>query len=421
MGQRLRVLISAYACGPGRGSEPGVGWNWVREVSREHEIWVLAPESERGPIEAFLGRERLPDVHFQFCDVPQRLLRWNRNHRLIHLHYHAWQAVAYRVAKRLHREHGFDVIHHLTLGMHWKPSYLSRLPVPFIWGPLGGGERAPEAFDSSFSLRGRLYERVRDFARTIGELDPFVRQTARRAALTLAKSPQTAARVSALGGKKVMVFPEAALPENELQQLGCLPAPQADRFRLVSLGRLIHWKGPEYALRAFAQFHRQFPAGEYWLIGEGPERPRLERLARELGVESSAIFLGQLKRAEVLEKLAASSALVHPSLHDSGGWVCLEAMAAGRPVVCLDIGGPALQVTAETGIKVPAVSPEQVVRDLASAFAMLAANYDFLLRLGRCGRRHVKELFSWKAKSDTLCRLYSTVSDGMAVQRSNAR
>ena len=49
--------------------------------------------------------------------------------------------------------------------------------------------------------------------------------------------------------------------------------------------------------------------------------------------------------------------LIHPSLHDSGGWVCLEAMAAGRPVICLDLGGPGLQVTEKTGIKVKASTP----------------------------------------------------------------
>jgi glycosyltransferase involved in cell wall biosynthesis len=383
-----------------------VGWNWVSEVRRDYDIWVLAPESERGPVEDYLKRQSLPNVHFHFCDLPPLLVR--RGYGLHYLHYRLWQVVAYMAARRLHREHAFDVTHHLTLGMHWAPSLLACLPVPFLWGPLGGGERAPAAFDSSFTFRGRVYERVRDLARTLGEFDPLVRITARRAVLALAKSQQTAARLAAIGARSVIVFPEAALPQEELHRLGQIPPP-GDRFRLLTLGRLIHWKGPDLALRAFARFHQEFPDSEYWLAGEGPERARLERRASDLGVASSVVFLGQLKRAQALEKLAQSSALVHPSLHDSGGWVCLEAMAAGRPVVCLDIGGPALQVTAETGIKVAASSPAQAVRDLASAFTTLATDPELVCRMGQAGRRHVRQSFSWNGRTEALCRLYEEV------------
>ena len=412
---RLRILISAYACGPERGSEPGVGWNWVSEIRHSYDVWVLAPESERGPIEAFLKRQTLENVHFHFCDLPHWLIR--KEYGLYHLHYRVWQVLAYFAAKRLHREHDFQVAHHLTLGMHWAPSLLACLSIPFLWGPLGGGERAPALFHSSFSIRGRIYERVRDLARMIGELDPLVRLTARRAVLSLAKSAQTASRVTALGAPAVIIFPEAALPEDEIKRLGLLPPPRADRFRLLSLGRLLHWKGQELALRAFAQFHRDFPDSEYLLVGGGPERPRLERLAQMLGVASSVIFFGQLKRNEALEKLAESTILVHPSLHDSGGWVCLEAMAAGRPVVCLDIGGPALQVTPETGIKVPAISPSQAERGLASAFARLAASHELVLRIGMAGKQHVEQSFSWPAKSGSLCRLYRDAARQRGVSR----
>ena len=215
----------------------------------------------------------------------------------------------------------------------------------------------------------------------------------------------------------MIIFPEAAPPEDEIKRLGLLPPPRADRFRLLSLGRLLHWKGQELALRAFARFHRDFPDSEYLLVGGGPERPRLERLAQMLGVASSVIFFGQLKRNEALEKLAESTILVHPSLHDSGGWVCLEAMAAGRPVVCLDIGGPALQVTPESGIKVPAISPSQAERGLASAFARLAANHELVLRMGMAGKQHVEQSFSWPAKSGSLCRLYRDAARQRGLSR----
>lgn len=100
--------------------------------------------------------------------------------------------------------------------------------------------------------------------------------------------------------------------------------------------------------------------------------------------------------------------LVHPSLHDSGGWVCLEAMAAGRPVVCLDWAGPAVQVTPQTGIKILPISPDQVVRDLATAMTRLASEPEFCRRLGQEGRRRIAEHFDWETKADFMSRIYES-------------
>ena len=119
-------------------------------------------------------------------------------------------------------------------------------------------------------------------------------------------------------------------------------------------------------LRAFAQADVSNNA-EYWIVGDGPERSRLLSLAEKLGIDHKVKFWNKLSRAETLKKLGDCFALIHPSLHESGGLVCLEAMAASRPVICLDLGGPAIQVTQETGFKISAHTPEQTVRDLAKA------------------------------------------------------
>jgi glycosyltransferase involved in cell wall biosynthesis len=169
-------------------------------------------------------------------------------------------------------------------------------------------------------------------------------------------------------------------------------------------------KGFNLSVRAFAEFHRQFPASEYWLIGDGPERKRLEGLARRLGVSEKVTFWGFLPRPQVLKKFAECDVLVHPSLHDSGGWVCLEAMAAGRPVICLDLGGPGLQVTDETGIKVPAISPDQAVRGLADAFYRLASDPELRARLGLGARKRVDEHFNSDKKGLFMTKLYQSLS-----------
>jgi len=332
--RRLRVLVSAYACEPGKGSEPGVGWNWVKQIARFAEVWVITRANNRGAIEKALKEEPLPNVHWVYFDLPRWARFWKKGQRGIHLYYYLWQIGIYPVARRLHREVRFDLVHHVTFVNYWMPSLLVWLSVPFIWGPVGGGESAPQAFYKTFSWRGKIYERLRDLARGLGEHDPFTRITAKKAALALATTPETAARLKRLGAPRVEILSQVALSDEEITLLGNLPPRAGNPFRLLSLGRLLHWKGFHLGLQAFARFVRDVPESEYWLIGDGPERRNLEQLAQRLGVAERVRFWGALPREEALSKLAEVDVLVHPSLHDSGGWASVEAMAAGRPVIC---------------------------------------------------------------------------------------
>lgn len=406
----MKVLVSAYGCEPGRGSEPGVGWNCVRQAARFHDVWVLTQEEGHQGIKAALDSEALPRVRFVYLDLPPWALFWKKGRRGAQLHYYLWQVAAYFVGRRLHRKVGFDLIHHVTLVKYWMPSFLALLPVPFVWGPVGGGESAPRAFWWSFSLRGKIFELARDLARKMGERDPFVRRTARKATLGMATTEETAKRMRAVGCPRVEVMSQLALAEEEIDELGKLPLRTRPPFRLLSLGHLLHWKGFRLGLEAFAELRQAVPASEYWIVGDGPDRKGLERQAHRLGLDGKVRFWGAVDRRRALQLLAECDVLVHPSLHDSGGWVCLEAMAAGRPVVCLDVGGPALQVTEKTGIKVAATSPEQVVSDLAAALYKLASDPGLRARLSLGARKRVEEHFNWNNKGFAMADLYQSLS-----------
>lgn len=84
-------------------------------------------------------------------------------------------------------------------------------------------------------------------------------------------------------------------------------------------------------------------------------------------------------------------------------------MAAGRPVLCLDLGGPTTQVTEDTGFKVSAHEPDQSVRDLAETMTLLAQDFELLVRMGEAGRKRVREVYSWERKGQFLARLYEEI------------
>ena len=321
----MKILMSTYSCEPGRGSEPGIGWNTVREVAKYHQVWVLTrPDESKTEIEAELARNPIPNLHFVYFTLPiwGSGWRWGQSGAM-QVHHYLWQIQAYFVARKLHLQIGFDVIHHVTFAKYSNPSFLSFLPIPFVWGPLAGGESAPSEFWQDFNCKAKVYETARNLARFLGELDPFVRFTAKRSSIIQATTEETAQRLHKMGIKDVGVVAAIGLPQQDINFLSEYSIPDANPIRFISIGRLLHWKGFHLGLRAFASSNLQ--DAEYWILGDGAEFNQLQNLAKNLGISQQVKFWGKLSREETLARLKDCHVLVHPSLHDSGGWVWLEA------------------------------------------------------------------------------------------------
>ena len=302
----MNVLLSAYACEPNRGSEPGVGWSVAQEIAKHHRVWVLTSNTHREGIETELARSPIPNLQVVYLDPFGWVYDWTkegqRSHWDVHFHYYFWQIRAYLVVRQLLEQIQFDVIHHVTYVKYSSPSFLSTLPIPFVWGPVGGGESAPAAFWRDFSPRGKVYETLRNCSRWLGEQDPFARLTAHRSRLTYATTSDTARRLQMMGALNVQVLAAVGLADAEIDQLGEFPIASAgaapDPLRFVSIARLLHWKGLHLGLKAFAQAN--LPEAEYWILGEGPERDRLQTMAEELGIGDRVKFWGRLPRQETL-------------------------------------------------------------------------------------------------------------------------
>ncbi len=412
---RLKILMSAYACEPNRGSEPGVGWNWVAQMSRHHDVWVITRRNNRTVIQAELAKAArshacLQNARFIYYDLPRWARFWKSGHRGVYLYYYLWQLGAYLQARRLQSDVGFDVVHHVTFVMYWMPSLLALLPVPFIWGPVGGGESTPARFLSALGRKGRFQEMLRASVQALARMDPLVRLTARRCALAFATTADTERRLKQIGCHRTQVCAVMGLDASELNELNGLEAPESTAFRVATVGNLIAWKGVEFGLRAFAGIQEEYPGAEYWLIGDGPEQQPLRDLAAQLGVADRVRFLGRLPRALALSQLAACDVLLLPSLHDSGSCACTEAMALGKPVICVDLGGPALQVTAETGFKIPARSPSQVVASMSDALGTLAGDPQLRRQMGAKARERVHKTLNWDAKGLQFSEIYRELS-----------
>jgi len=133
-------LISAYACEPGKGSEPGVGWNWAIELSKENRVIVITRSNNKAPIDAHYDSSTYPNLTFFYCDVQANLAFWKSGQRGLYLYYIIWQICCFKLAKKICSTEKIDFAMTLTFGNMWLPTFMHKLPCEFIWGPLGGGE-----------------------------------------------------------------------------------------------------------------------------------------------------------------------------------------------------------------------------------------------------------------------------------------
>jgi glycosyltransferase involved in cell wall biosynthesis len=334
----MRVLAFAYACEPDKGSEPGAGWGLARMIARElGECWVVTRANNREVIEAALPRIPEADrLRFIYLDLPRWARWWKRGQRGVRLYYLLWQAAAVRRGRALAREQSFDLVWHLTLANAWLGSLAPLVPGRFVYGPVGGGVRVPWRLARYLGFRGVLYEAAREVARFVARyLNPAARLAWARADVILAQNPETVRWLPRRHRAKACVFPNALVGADGLPE----PAPrqQADGRVALFVGRLLPLKGGAIAIEAIART----PDWRLVVMGDGPDRERLERLARKRGVADRVEFRGWRPREDVWRAMREeASVLLFPSLHDEAGWVAAEALSQGLPVLCLDHGGP---------------------------------------------------------------------------------
>lgn len=378
----MKLLISAYACAPNRGSEHGSAWNWTSEAARLGEdVTVLVSPAHRDAILAATERDpALQRIRWQFPEVAFWPLQqgkepvWERTYNLL------WQREALRVARALHREQPFDLVHHLTWGGVRAPTFLGTLGAPLIIGPVGGGETSPASLRDRMPLRGRVLESVRDLSNATIELNPIVRQGLRKAGVIFARTADT----------KNLLSPPLRAKTYVQMELGVMPtqigAPRPVRQtprKLLYAGRLLYWKGVHIAVEAMAQLVANMPDAQLTIVGNGPEEARLKTEIAQRGLGANITFVSWMPQEQFLHLYDTHDLFVFPSLHDSTGWVVLESFCKGLPVACLNLGGPKDIVTPKCGIIVDTqgLDTSGVAARLAEELRVLLADPERLAAL----------------------------------------
>lgn len=387
----MKILLSTFCCNPEKGSEPAVGWNWLRELAKENEVWVMFYDEELPAVMRGVAQLAYKsNIHLCPIGVPSIVRK-----RFYMQRYEAWNFLAYQKAKKLCREVEFSVVHQLTIGAWWNCGYLWRLKVPFVFGPVSGDLHTPKALYRFLKPVDRVKQSIRSASiRLAFRCWPRSRKAIKKAALVIASTPESQRNITRLRktGPTTLMFaggvdPDAFTPIAADQLAG-------SQLRIIFSGLLIPRKNLGLVLEAL----RQLPPNVDWrlrVVGDGPERANWESQARSFGVADRIEFLGSVPLAKMLELYKWANAFVFPSSRDSNATVVMEAMVYGLPIVALKIPGNELLLNEESALLVDVQHPDQVVQDFASMLEMLAANPALRQRLGAAARARFVREFGW--------------------------
>ncbi len=413
---QLRILVLAPDCNPEGVSMPFVTYSHAAALAQIHDVALVIGSPSEAPVRRANGPfrtievVRMPLLERIFAWSFRRLLKCNFDTQMLTVFLYPFSlAFEWRAWRQLRRRifgGEFDVVLRVMPMSPVLPSpfsfFLRKGPIPFVIGPLNGGLPWPPGF-SQLKNQKEWVSNLRKLYRYL----PFARSTYRCAAAIITASSQTYSEFAAYRDKLFFV------PEPGIGPSSCSGEPRypelGAKLELIFVGGLVPRKACDLALRAAAPLLRSDLA-RFTVVGDGPERNRLEQLARSLGIEKTVFFRGDVSHKEVFNALRSADVFLFPSVRDNGAGVVFEALACGAVPVVVDFGGPGDIVHPKVGCKAPLTNESDVVVQMERILSELAQDRNRLERLRGQGMAYARECLTWEAKAQAVTRVLDWVA-----------
>jgi glycosyltransferase involved in cell wall biosynthesis len=409
--KRFKILISAFACNPYLGSEPGVGWGWVNAIAVNHEVWTLTVDSNQKDIEKEISLNPRCYKSVRFFYIPRT--RWLTLEKLwppsYLWTYQLWQRTAYQAGLKLHQAIKFDLTHQLTYVGFRTPGYLWKLDIPFVWGPIGGLENTPWRYFPMLGLSGAFYYAARNMINSL-----------HKRFLVLPKKAFGKANggiIAATHGIQAEIQKWYGFKSHVISEIGVSDSlPTVYTIRRDGEPLKLVWSGshsPEKALPLLLYALNQLPKDvDYALaiLGKGPCTLQWRRLAIQLNIDKRCKWTGWIPKDQALSLARNSHVMAITSLKDLTSSVLVEALSLGVPVICFDHCGFSDIVTDECGIKIMPRYQSQMIRDIALNIAHLWQNEELRRQLAKGALQRASSL-AWRQKGKQIHEIYQNLME----------
>ena len=409
----LKVLINAYACSPGMGSEPGMAWNWVKNLAKFCELHIITEGEFREKIEAVVPTlDQGRNMRFYYNPVSDEIRKmcWNQGDWRFYKYYRQWQWKTYLMAKDICEKERIDVLHQLNMIGFREPGYLWKLSkengVPFVWGPIGGLKQFPTAYLKGAGLKMQLFMRLKNFL-NVWQLkhEKRVDEALKTAKLLISSIPDSYRALKKYKGLESMVIPET----------GCFLSEDIstarfdnDEFHIMWVGKFDFRKQLPLVLQAVALAKNPKLKLDVYGSGSMGQVEMAKRMAKDLGISQQVIWHGNQKNDVVMEAMRKAQLFFFTSVNEDTSTVVLEAVSNRLPVVCFDACGMSAVIDDSVGRKIALSHPSQSAHDFARILNELEGDRSLLKHLSENCKQRQMEL-SWEVKARKVVEEYERI------------
>lgn len=333
MNGKLNYLLSAYSVRPHAGSEPGLGWYWLKElVKQKYKVFLVTESEFQKELDDWIKNEKIENIEILYVSIGKlgRRLCWNQGSWIFYLFYRIWQFKAFLISLHKWRKIDFKFIHHLNmigyreLGFQWMRRGIK------ILGPLGGMNRVSDGFDKSF--KNKIIRKLKHNLNFISFYDPFVFKALKQSNFILAANSESQYELNRRGFNSIL------LNETGVDDYSEYNSEKKD-YDIIFVGKLVERKQPDLFIEVVKKISKHNKDIKSLIIGDGP---LLETLQNQIKTEKLPVEIRtKVDRSEVLRCMGKSKIMLFPSIDEGTPWVVLEALSVGIPVLSHDCCGMA--------------------------------------------------------------------------------
>ncbi len=406
--RKLNILINAYAVSPNWGSEPGMGWNWIVNIAKHCNVFVITEGEWKDEILDAVGKLPQKDnIRFYFNPLPDKVRRmcWNQGDWRFYWHYARWQKKTLAIAREIIAEHHIDVMHQLNMIGFREPGYLWKIKdIPLVWGPVGGVANIPTAYLREAGWKMNLFCRLKNLISDLQfRFHPRVRAAVKRSTMIAAmKEVQLATKK--VYGKDIPVINETGtnLADNAFRATA---DADNDTLKVLWVGKFDYRKRLDLALKAVAAANNR--RIRLFVCGTGTNRQveEYQDLADDLNISGQVNWLGNVPHDRIDNLMRSSDLFLFTSISDATSTVVLEAVSAGLPILSFNTCGFGSIVKDFAGTAIELTDPRQSVADFAIQLNYFCDNRDRLKEISALELKEAHKL-SWDYKGELMKETY---------------